>query len=298
LPFKPLLRRGATVRATVRGDALRLCPFNRLPAGIRPSVQQFQADALRHCPSDRFLSDVVADVGNVSIALPLAAARIRDELDVAFPRSFLRSPQRHLADVRLAPHSGSALKRIRLGSRATLTARWKPLVATACPYPRLPLAREPPHRHKCQHKRIETSARAPKSPLRTEAPTDTRRDSRRTSVRPNGSSHRRCRRRRPSAFVGWSTLARKRVVRDSARRREASLCDVRPDTVQRTRSARPRPKTEHVWRSSTDRRARSPLRGPLAAHHIELLEGVATSALPAPRIACQLAPQRNCERRR
>jgi hypothetical protein len=46
-------------------------------------VQQFQADALRHCPSDRFLSDVVADAGNVTIALPLAAARIRDELEVA-----------------------------------------------------------------------------------------------------------------------------------------------------------------------------------------------------------------------
>jgi hypothetical protein len=45
--FEPLLRRGATVRATARGDALRLCPFNRLPAGIRPSVQQFQAVAPR-----------------------------------------------------------------------------------------------------------------------------------------------------------------------------------------------------------------------------------------------------------
>jgi len=50
---------------------------------------------------------------------------------------------------------------------------------------------------------VKTSARAPKSPLRTEAPTDTRRDPRRTNVRPNGSSHRRCRRRRPGAIVGW-----------------------------------------------------------------------------------------------
>jgi hypothetical protein len=32
---------------------------------------------------DRFLSDTVAGAGNVSFALPLAAARIRDELDVA-----------------------------------------------------------------------------------------------------------------------------------------------------------------------------------------------------------------------
>jgi hypothetical protein len=40
----------------------------------------------------------------------------------------------------------------------------------------------------------------------------------------------------------------------SARRREASCRDVRPDTVQRTRSARPRPKTRHARRSSTDHR--------------------------------------------
>ena len=113
---------------------------------------------------------------------------------------------------------------------------------------------------KCQHGRAETSARAPKSPLRTKAPTDTRRDSRRTSVRPNSSSHRRCRRQRPGAFVGWRSLARKHAVRDPARRREASSCDVRPDMVQRARSARLRPKTKHVWRSSTNRRARSPLR--------------------------------------
>jgi len=38
----------------------------------------------------------------------------------------------------------------------------------------------------------------------------------------------------------------------SARRLEATCGDVRPDTVQRARSARPRPKTEHVWRSSTE----------------------------------------------
>jgi hypothetical protein len=172
--------------------------------------------------------------------------------------------------------------RIRLGSRATLTAHWKPPVATACLYPRLPLARKPPHRHKCQRGRTETSARAPKSSLRTEAPTDTRRDSRRTSVRPNGSSHRRCRRRRPSAIVGWRSLARKRVVRDSARRREAPFCDVRPDTVQRTHSARPRPKTEHVWRSSTDRRARSPLRA-----RSLLTRSSCSKMSPPPRCPCR-----------
>jgi hypothetical protein len=93
---------------------------------------------------------------------------------------------------------------------------------------------------------MKTSARAPKSSLQTEAPTDTRRDSRRTSVRPNGSSHRRCRRRRPGAIVGWRPKFRKRTVRDSARRHEASCRGVRPDTVQRAHSAVLRPKTKQL----------------------------------------------------
>jgi hypothetical protein len=37
--------------------------------------------------------------------------------------------------------------------------------------------------------------------------------------------------------------------------------------------------------------------GPARCSPFELLEGVATSALPAPRIACQLTPQRNCAQR-
>jgi hypothetical protein len=115
-PFQPLLRRGATFRTTAPDDARRLRPSDRFPRGLRPSVHRLQADArhrraserspegarsstqrvgadaLHHCPLDRFRSDVVADVRIVTIALPLAAARIRDELEVASPRSSLRPP--------------------------------------------------------------------------------------------------------------------------------------------------------------------------------------------------------------
>jgi hypothetical protein len=66
-------------------------PFDSQEGSGRPCVS-IQADALRHCPLDRFRSDVVADAGIVSIALPLAAARIRDKLEVASPRSSLRPP--------------------------------------------------------------------------------------------------------------------------------------------------------------------------------------------------------------
>jgi hypothetical protein len=75
-----------------------------------------------------------------------------------------------------------------------------------------------------------------------------------------------------------------------ARRREASCGDVRPDTVQRTHPARPRPKTKHVWGSSTDRRTRSPLRKPLTAHPVKLPEDVAISVPFTLQVTCQLTP--------
>ena len=85
--------------------ARRRCASERSPEGVRSSAQRIGADALRHCLLDRFRSDVVADVRIVSIALPLAAARIRDKLDVASPRSSLRPlaapPPQHGA---CAPH--------------------------------------------------------------------------------------------------------------------------------------------------------------------------------------------------
>jgi hypothetical protein len=75
-----------------QADARRRCASARSPEGARSSAQRVGADALRHCPLDRFRSDVVTDAGDVSTALPLAAARIRDELEVASPRSSLRTP--------------------------------------------------------------------------------------------------------------------------------------------------------------------------------------------------------------
>jgi hypothetical protein len=80
--------------------------------------------------------------------------------------------------------------------------------------------------------------------------------SRRTNALPNGSSHRRCRRRRPGAFVGWRPLTRKRAVRDPARRpwRRDAMFD--PTRCSEPAPHEPCPKTEHVWRSPTDHRNR------------------------------------------
>jgi hypothetical protein len=75
----------------------------------------------------------------------------------------------------------------------------------------------------------------------------------------------------------------------SARRREASCCDVRPDTVQGTHSARPvrrRGRSEELDRPPTG----SLPRCPLTAHPVELLEGVTTSSRSALRITRQLTP--------
>jgi hypothetical protein len=79
------------------------------PGGDRLEVhQQVGTDALRHCPSDRYRSDIVTDVGSVSIAVPLAATRTRDELEVAPPCSSFRSPPARRSDAELALCSGSA----------------------------------------------------------------------------------------------------------------------------------------------------------------------------------------------
>jgi hypothetical protein len=115
--------------------------------------------------------------------------------------------------------------------------------------------------------------------------------SRRTNALPNGSSHRRCRRRRPGAFVGWRPLTRKRAVRDPARRPWRRGATFDPTRCSEPAPHEPCPKTEHAWRSSTDHRNRSPLRGPLATHLVELLGGVATSSLSVPRIVRQLTPR-------
>jgi hypothetical protein len=50
-------------------------------------------------------------------------------------------------------------------------------------------------RHRSANGRMTTTAQAPRSPLRTATPTDSRRDSRRTCAHSNDPGHRRCRRR-------------------------------------------------------------------------------------------------------
>jgi len=60
--------------------------------------------------------------------------------------------------------------------------------------------------------------------------------------------------RRPCAITGWRPLFEEACRPCSARRRKASCRELRPDTVQGTRSARPRPKTRRRRRSSTDHR--------------------------------------------
>jgi hypothetical protein len=159
---------------------------------------------------------------------PWPAARIRDELEVAFPRSSLRSPQRHRADVRLAPHYGSTLP---ADSARVASDPHRALEATGCdglPLPSAPVCTK--------------TATLTQVPARTdgdvglssEEPAPNRSTHGHATqfaphcVRPNGSSHRRCRRQRPSAIVGWRSLARKRVVQDSARRREASFATFDP----------------------------------------------------------------------
>jgi hypothetical protein len=162
-------------------------------------------------------------------------------------------PLRHLPGVGLAPHNDSALQLIRLGSQVTLTALWQPPVATACLHPRPSLARESPHRHEVPAWTSEDPGSSSEEP----AP------NRSTHGRATRSApHKRSTQRLESSTLPpkatrrhrWvETRTRKRTVRDSARRREASCHGVRPGTVRRAHSARPRPKARNVWGSSTDR---------------------------------------------
>jgi hypothetical protein len=92
----------------------------------------------------------------------------------------------------------------------------------------------------------------------------------------------------PAPSLGGDHLRGSVQCGDSARRREASRCDVstRHGATDSFRAAPP--EGGAAWSGPTDRRARSSLRGPLAAHSAELLEGVATSSLPMPQIARHL----------
>jgi len=145
VPLVPIPKEDPAVRTPASSDARRRWRSGVLPRrGGFPSAQRVGANALRHCLSDRFRSGAVTDVSSVSIAVPLAATRIRDELGVASPCSSPRSPPARRSDAELAPRSDSASQGIRLGSRATLTMRWKPPVAAACPHPRPSLARSSP----------------------------------------------------------------------------------------------------------------------------------------------------------
>lgn len=101
-----------------------------------------------------------------------------------------------------------------------------------------PRLREARRRHRNASRRVTTPARAPKSPLRTATPTDSRRDSRRTCAHPNDPDHRRCRRRRPTDR--WVETTFEEACRPcSARRHKTSCRDVRPDTVQELASRDP-----------------------------------------------------------
>jgi hypothetical protein len=276
----------------LQADAPSRCPSDRFPEGSRPSMQRVRADALRHCPSDRFRSDAVTDVGK-RLDCPTLGGYANPRR--ARGRAFLVAPSAHRlrrrSDAELALHTGSTLP---TDSARVANDPHRALEATGCS------GLLPPSTPACA-----TAATPTQVPARTggnvgsssEEPAPNRlthgratNNSRRTSARPNGSSHRRCRRRRPGAIVGWRPLARKRVVRDSARRREASRCDVstRHGASDSFRAAPP--EGGAAWSGPTDRRVRSSLRGPLAAHSAELLEGVATSSLPMPQIARHLTP--------
>jgi len=150
------------------------------------------------------------------------------------------------------PASSQRRLRIWLGSRATLTTHWKPPAAAACLHPRSSLARGSPPTPKCQRTGNDTgpSSEEP-APNRNDHGCATRSAPHSCSSQRSGSSTlpptvTRCDR--------WVETTFEEAYRPcSARRREASCRDVRPDTVQGALRAAP-PENGNVWRSSTDHR--------------------------------------------
>jgi hypothetical protein len=86
----------------------------RSPEGARSSTQRFGADALRHCPLDRFLRRRRRRRERLDCPA-LGGCTNPSKLEVTSPRSSLRTPRLHLADLELALRLGSTLPRIGSG---------------------------------------------------------------------------------------------------------------------------------------------------------------------------------------
>jgi len=184
----------------------------------------------------------------------------------------------------LRPAPVRPCRRIRLGSRATLAALWKPPrrelpppsalacagVAASTRVPswtvgerRFVLRRA---RTRTQRPRTRDAIRAVRAPIqRVEA----------SMLPPTVTRHHR-----------WmETMFRRSMQsRDSARRHEACCGDARPFAARCSEPIRPAP-PEGGSRSdkpAPTAEARSSLRGPLTAHPAEMLEDVATSGLLTP----------------
>jgi hypothetical protein len=202
-----------------RADALRLCPSFRFPGGLRPSVQRLLADAPARCSSDRLPEGCRPSAqrawGECPSPLPLdrflpTPLPAPETSRLPYPWRGCANPRqarcrvsrvassthhlRRLSDVRLAPHASSTLPADQRGSQLTLTAHWKPPVATACS-PLDPRLR--------RHRLSDTNAGADRKRRRLEPrrarsePQHPRtRDAIRAAyARPNGPSHRCCHRR-------------------------------------------------------------------------------------------------------
>jgi hypothetical protein len=289
MPFRPIPRRAPNFRAAAAGGCP--CPllFQSLPrrgatvgatsVGRMPFATAFGPIPLQHRCRRRKRLDCPT-LG--------AAARMRDKLAIASPRSFLRTPP-------APPHRREACASHQLGlaggSARVANDPRRALKATGChglfpPRPRL--------------RKVATPTRVPERTEENPGPSS-------EELAPNRGAHgnakySRCQTLDPTARVigvaangdpaqslGGDHL--RESVQYGTRRDAWSVVprrSTRHGAVDPLRTAPPEDET--AWSNPTDRMIQSAPRGPLATHSVELREDVATSSPSVLHVTSQLTP--------